>query len=196
MCLNPGMSADQQPASPQASIAFLGYREFDDGEAYRGAILVTDEWGKPLEFRCTAPVRPTQLQRTLYGKSLLPHILSELIGAPLVSSVREKPQLILIADESYFNVRHKVSTPVIRVARTNGSKTKQDDQSKSKSLLLQSTSGKFAQVEVEVSWQFAADLDSSGERLRDLFGHFDLTEPFQRLAEGLQYVHDEKVLES
>ena len=51
-------------------------------------------------------------------------------------------------------------------------------------------------MEVEVSWQFAADLDASGERLRDLFGHFDLTEPFQRLAEGLQYVHDEKVLES
>jgi len=142
------MSADQQPASPQTSIAFLGYRKFDDGEAYRGAILVTDEWGKPLEFRCTAPVRPTQLQRTLYGKSLLPHILAELIGAPLVSSVREKPQIILIADESYFDVRHKVSTPVIRVARTGGAKAKQDDQSKSKSLLLQSTSGKFAQVEV------------------------------------------------
>ena len=196
MCLNHGMSADQQPASPQASIAFLGYREFDDGEAYRGAILVTDEWGKPLEFRCTAPVRPTQLQRTLYGKSLLPHILTELIGAPLVSSVREKPQLILIADESYFDVRHKVSTPVIRVTRNGGTKAKPDDQSKSKSLLLQSASGKFAQVEVEAHWKFVADLESSGERLRDLFGRWDLTEPFQRLAEGLQYVHDERVLES
>jgi len=188
MCLNAGMSADQQPASTQTSIAFLGYREFDDGEAYRGAILVTDEWSKPLEFRCTAPVRPTQLQRTLYGKSLRPPILTELIGAPLISSVREKPQLILIADEAYFDVRHKVSVPVIRVARSNGSK--------SKALLIQSASGKFAQVEIEAHLKFAADLDSAGERLRDLFGRWDLTEPFQRLAEGLQYVHDERVLES
>src|ERR1035438_1203629 len=101
------MSTDQQPASQQTSIAFLGYREFDDGAAYRGAILVTDEWSKPLEFRCTAPVRPTDLQRTLYGKSLLPHILTELIGAPLISSVREKPQLILIAEDAFFDVDRK-----------------------------------------------------------------------------------------
>ena len=190
------MEANQQPPTSQATIGFLGYREFEDGEAYRGAILITDEWSKPLEFRCTAPVRPTALQRTLYGKSLLPHVLTELIGAPLISSVREKPQLILIADEAYFDVRHRVSTPVIRVARQGGSKAKQDDQAKSKSLLLQSASGKFDQVEIEAHWKFAADLDSSGERLRDLFGRWDLTEPFQRLAEGLQYVHDERVLES
>ncbi len=179
---------------PSQVIGFLGYREFEDKEAYRGAILLTDEWGKPLEFRCTAPVRPTQLQRTLYGKSLLPHILTELIGAPLISSVREKPQLILIADEGYFDVRHKVSAPVIQVTRVNGSGA--ETKSKTKSLLLQSASGKFAQVAIEAHWRFAADLDSSGDRLRDLFGRWDLTEPFQRLSEGLQYVHDERVLEA
>jgi len=190
------MQTEQPQSDSQATVAFLGYREFDDGEAYRGAILVTDEWSKPLEFRCTAPVRPTQLQRTLYGKSLLPHVLTELIGAPLISSVREKPQIILIDDEAYFEVRHKISAPVIRVARQSGVKARQDDQTKSKSLLLQSASGKFAQVELEAHWKFAGDLDSAGERLRDLFGRWDLNEPFQRLAEGLQYVHDERVLES
>src|SRR2546426_12821324 len=108
MCFNLAMSDQPAPAA-QTAIGFLGYREFDDGEAYRGAILVTDEWSKPLEFRCTAPVRPTQLQRTLYGKSLLPHIFTELIGAPQISSVREKPQLILIREDCYFDVRHKIS---------------------------------------------------------------------------------------
>ena len=190
------MESNQQSSTTQTAIAFLGYRGFDNGEAIRGAILVIDEYGKPLEFRCTAPVRPTALQRTLYGTSLLPHVLTELIGAPLISSVREKPQLILIADEAYFDVRHKVSAPVIRVGRPSGAKEKQDDQPKSKSLLLQSASGKFAQVEIEAHWKFATDLDSSAERLRDLFGRWDLIEPFQRLAEGLQYVHDEGVLES
>jgi hypothetical protein len=189
------MSEQTAPAA-QMTIGFLGYREFDDGESYRGAILVTDEWGKPLEFRCTAPVRPTKLQRTLYGKSLLPHILTELIGAPLITSVREKPQIILIRDEAYFDVRLKLSSPVIRFASPSASKVSQSEQPKSKSLLLQSASGKFAQMEIEAHWKFAADLDSSGERLRDLFGHWDLSEPFQRLTEGLKYVHDERVLES
>ena len=182
------MSAEQQPVSPQATIAFLGYREFDDGEAYRGAILVADEFSKPLEFRCTAPVRPTQLQRTLYGKSLLPHILTELIGVPLISSVREKPQLILIGDESYFDIRHKISAPVIRITKSNGSK--------SKGLSIQSSSGKFEQLEIQAHPKFPADLDSAGDRLRDLFARWDLIEPFQRMTEGLQYVHDERVLET
>jgi hypothetical protein len=188
------METNQPTSAIQTAVGFLGYREFDDGEAYRGAILVTDEWSKPLEFRCTAPVRPTQLQRTLYGKSLLPHVLTELIAVPLISSVREKPQLILITDDAYFDVRYKISAPVIRVARASGAKAKQDDQAQS--LLLQSASGKFAQVEIEGHWKFSGDLDSCGDRLRDLFGRWDLTEPFQRLAEGLQYVHDERVLES
>ena len=188
MCLNHGMSAEQQPVSPQATIAFLGYREFDDGEAYRGAILVADEFSKPLEFRCTAPVRPTQLQRTLYGKSLLPHILTELIGVPLISSVREKPQLILIGDESYFDIRHKISAPVIRITKSNGSK--------SKGLSIQSSSGKFEQLEIQAHPKFPADLDAAGDRLRDLFARWDLIEPFQRMTEGLQYVHDERVLET
>lgn len=190
------METNQQPLSTQTAIGFLGYREFDNGEAYRGAILVTDEWSKPLEFRCTAPVCPTHLQRTLYGKSLMPHVLTELIAAPLISSVREKPQLILIADDAYFDVRHKISSPVIRVARTSGVKAKQDDQAKTKSLLLQSPTGKFAQVEIEAHWKFSGDLDSCGDRLRELFSRWDLTEPFQRLAEGLQYVHDERALEN
>ena len=190
------MEPNPRPTAEQATIGFLGYREFEEGKVYRGAILVTDEWGKPLEFRCTAPVRPTQLQRMLYGKSLLPHILTELIGAPLMASIREKPQFILITDEAYFDVRHKASAPVIRIARASGSKAKEEDQSKLKSLLLQSASGKFAQVEVEAHWKFAADLDASGERLRDLFGRWDLTEPFQRLGEGLKYVHDAGALES
>jgi hypothetical protein len=190
------MQIETQDTTAKTVIAFLGFREFDDGEAYRGAILVTDESSKPLEFRCTAPVRPTQLQRTLYGKSLLPHVLTELIAMPLISSVREKPQLILIAEDAFFDVRQKVSTPVIRVVRPGGSKSKQEDQSKSKSLLLQSASGKFTQVEIDAHWKFSGDLDSSSDRLRDLFGRWDLTEPFQRLGEGLQYVHDERVLES
>lgn len=189
------METNNQTTATSTAIGFLGFKEFDDGEAYRGAILVADDSSKPLEFRCTAPVRPTSLQRTLYGQSLLPHVLTELIGAPLISSVREKPQLILIMEEAYFDVRHKTPIPVIRV-RQSASKSKQDDQTKSKSLLLQSASGKFAQVEIEAHWKFPGDLDGCGERLRDLFGRWNLTEPFQRLSEGLQYVHDERVLES
>lgn len=189
------METNQQTQTTQVPIGFLGYREFDNGEAYRGAILVTDDWSKPLEFRCTAPVHPTQLQRTLYGKSLLPHVLTELIGSPLISSLHEKPQIILISDDYFFDLRCKLTLPVIMVSASKAALPSKRAEH-SKTLLLQSSSGRFSEVELRAHWKFAADLDSSGERLRDLFGRWDLTEPFQRLAEGLQYVHDERVLEN
>lgn len=189
------MEPNQHPPATPTAIGYLGYHTFDDGEAYRGAILVTDEGSKPLEFRCTAPVRPTPLQRKLYGKSLLPHILTELIAAPLIASVREKPQMILISDDYFFDLRCKVAFPVIMVSASKAA-LRSKSAERSKTLLLQSSSGKFSELEIEAHWKFPTDLDSSGERLRDLFGRWDLTEPFERLVEGLKFVHDEHALES
>ena len=51
-------------------------------------------------------------------------------------------------------------------------------------------------LEIQAHAKFAADLDATGDRLRDLFARWDLAEPFLRMGEGLQYVHDERVLES
>ena len=181
---------------PIQRLAFLGFREFEEGEAYRGAILVTDDWSKPLEFRCTAPVRPTPLQRTLYGKSLLPHILTELVGLPLINSVKERPQLVLISEEAFFDLRHKLPLPVIRITNGTGKPASGEREGKARSVLLQSASGKFKQVQADAHTKFAADLDLASESLREFFGRWDLSEPFQRMAEGLQYVHDEQVLES
>ena len=36
------MQTENKDATAKVVIAFLGFREFDQGQAYRGAILVTD----------------------------------------------------------------------------------------------------------------------------------------------------------
>ena len=102
------MSESTDSPNQGVRVAFLGYMEFDGAAAYRGAILVTDEWGKPLEFRCTAPVKPNAVQRTLYGQTLMPHILVELIGVPLYEAVQEKPEIIVIQEGLFFDLRHKI----------------------------------------------------------------------------------------
>ena len=61
-------------------LMFISTKDFADGEAIRGGMLVTDAQTKPLEFRCTDPVRPTSLQKVLYGKMLENHVLVTLIG--------------------------------------------------------------------------------------------------------------------
>src|SRR2546422_6943943 len=109
------MEYGETNVSRRGKVALLGYLEFDNSASYRGAILVTDDWGKPLEFRCTAPVKPNAVQRTLYGQTLLPHVLVELIGAPLLQAVQEQPAIVIIQENLFFDLRHKVDTPIVRL---------------------------------------------------------------------------------
>lgn len=190
------MEQPNQTENHQVRLAFLGFMEFENGAAYRGAILITDDWGKPLEFRCTAPVKPNAVQRTLYGKTLLPHILVELIGIPLLQAVQEIPEILVIQDGLFFDLRHKKEIPLIRLRRQGADVKVSDDREKAKPIIISSASGRFDPVVIEAHWQFADDMDLSQERLRELFGRWDLIEPFDRLTKGLEYVHQQKVLAS
>jgi len=191
------MENETASVSQPGKIAFLGYMEFDSGASYRGAILITDDWGKPLEFRCTAPVKPNPVQRTLYGQTLLPHVLVELIGVPLLQAVQERPEIIVVQESLFLNLRHKKDLPVVRLRRQGADvKLSSEEGEKTKPFVMSSESGKFDPIIVEVHWQFAGDMDYSREKLRELFGRWDLVEPFERLTKGLEYVHQQKVLAS
>ena len=87
---------DQAGASTDRRLGFLGFfGEPADGEPLRGALMITDGGGYPLEFHAATPVRPTRIQRALYGDSLERFVLSELVAVPLIESVQRKPEVIV-----------------------------------------------------------------------------------------------------
>ena len=53
-----------------------------------GGYLVLNLLGRPLEFHCTAPVRPNRAQEILYGPTLDPYLCGERIGQTLVGEVQ------------------------------------------------------------------------------------------------------------
>lgn len=77
-----------------------------------GGLLVTNHCGRPLEFQCTVPVRPNSTQAILYGPTLAPFILGELIGGTLVEKAGVKPQLILTDRVQILELRNHVEQPV------------------------------------------------------------------------------------
>jgi len=83
-------------------IAFLETYTLENDAGIMGAILVTDADTKPLEFRVTAPIKPTNFQRTLYGDVLLEHILTELVSVPLLNAINEEIDLILVRDPLFL----------------------------------------------------------------------------------------------
>ena len=170
---------------------YLAAQRFEAGKAIRGAFLLTDIETKPIEFRCTNPIRPTQLQTMLYGDILQRHILVELIGAPLAQSVKEKPDIILVFEPDFLHLRTKVDLPVVlltkeeRIAATDGSENEFQ--------LITSTSGHFEPVVLSTHGDFPNDKAQTRDLLSGIFNKHDLIEPFSRIASALEQVHAQKI---
>ena len=80
-------------------LGFLELCKTSTEDGYLGAVLVTDIQGVPKEFRCTHPVKPSSIQKPLYGKALEPYIGVNLCGIPLVQSTQLSPSLLLVSKE-------------------------------------------------------------------------------------------------
>jgi hypothetical protein len=79
---------------------------------YVGGLLVTNQFGRPLEFQCTAPLKPNRTQEILYGPTLVPYLLSDLIGRTLIEKVGVKPHLVLTERQELIGLRELVEIPV------------------------------------------------------------------------------------
>jgi hypothetical protein len=179
-----------------AQILFLASRKFDSDKAIRGALLLTDTDTKPLEFRCTNPIRPTSLQTVLYGQMLQRHIMVELIGVPLLNSLKQPPSVVLVKEPDFLWLRAKVSVPVLQVTKESGLDFSSADSDDKRTTLLSSHSGQFEPVVLAAHTDFGDDMSTSVPILTQVFNRFDLLEPFQRVLTALEQVHQQKIGEA
>lgn len=99
----------------QLRIGFLTAVQLPE-RGYVAGLLVTNRFGRPLEFQCTTPVKPNRTQELLYGPTLVPFILGELISRTLVEKVGVKPHLIITDLSDILELRNHVSIPVLCMA--------------------------------------------------------------------------------
>ncbi len=150
-------------------IAFVDVVSFENGASFRGGALVTDVETYPLEFRLTSPIRPTPLQKTLYGKTLQAYIITELIAMPLLKSLKEKPSLVIVNSTLYLAARPKIEYPIISI-----DSKKQEYQSHSDFL---SESNLAKQILQSLSFE-------------------QLAEPFSRVQAAVSEAHRQKIGEN
>jgi len=67
----------------------------DPREGIVGGFLVLNAAGRPLEFHCTAPVKPNRAQEILYGVSLEGFLCGEQIAPALVARTKAELSLVL-----------------------------------------------------------------------------------------------------
>ena len=136
------------------------------GGGHVGGLLVTNRFGRPLEFQCTTPVKPNRTQEILYGPTLRPFVLGELIGKTLVEKATVKPDLVLTEDDELLEVRPHIDRPAGTVCDGGDMR--------------------LGKRSIRFHADHGSDETKLGGKAAGVPDHADLTEPFDRIREALQ----------
>lgn len=160
------------PSTP-VSLGFLSI--FGEGGGWLGAYFVTNGWGRPLDFRLTSAVQPNKIQNILYADTLLPYLCGDLIGKALIDKASVSAGLVLTTCEHVRDLRLKLDVPLVWLGGV-------DPQHASDPLVIPLKTGKGF---LHCHPQRPDDVEIVRAMLADLEGHLDLTEPFNRIRDGV-----------
>jgi hypothetical protein len=149
---------DSSSPTPSPGFGFLSILREPTG--YVGGYLVTNPWGRPLEFRLSSAVQPNRVQQILYGDSLEPYICGDLIAKTLVEKTTTTVQAIFTDFIGVLELRRKIDLPIA-----------------------------FVQPEATPDrLRCHSEFTGDGQALRavmDRLGSLDLAEPFLRIREAI-----------
>jgi hypothetical protein len=160
-------------ATPFNHLGFLTILR--DANGFLGGYLVTNLWGRPLEFRLSTAVQPNRVQQILYAHTLGGFICGELLGKTLIEKTATPAHLVLTDTADALNLRHVADVPVVWVAPP------EDPYVANLPVARPSAASRGA---ICVHPDYAADLPRLKEPLERL-GGLDLAEPFARIREAI-----------
>jgi hypothetical protein len=170
------VTATPAPESPLAgpdAPAVVGFLSIvTDATGVFGGYLVTNAWGRPLEFRLSTAVAPNRVQQILYGPTLTEYLHAELIGKTLIEKTAAQPTLVVTDSVAALGIRGRLGIPVVCVNADEA-----DD-------LLTLPAGKSGTT-LSYYAKFAGDGPALAARLEAVDPAVDLAEPFARVREAM-----------
>ncbi len=151
--------------------AAIGFFTTDTTEnvGITGGYLILNLSGRPLEFHCTLPVRPSRAHEILYGTTLRHHVIGERIAPALLERTRLRPLLICIDCVEAAAIQSQLSVPLV---------------------MLETEGTADSSIErVRPVGDDAAHAEAVRKALARLTEPLDLSEPFQRIREALREAH-------
>lgn len=166
-----------QRAIPLTNLGFLTV--LHEANGYLGGYLVTNVWGRPLEFRLSSAVQPNRVQQILYAATLEPYLCADLIGKTLIDKTAVPVQLVVTDRETVLELRHKVEYPVVWLAPIDEARTV-SAQGGVEVMPPQAGRGPLL-----CHPRFPNDVAQTRALLGQLDSGFDLVEPFVRIREAI-----------
>lgn len=171
-------------AKPAVCNGFLTVVEHANHGLFGGYLLLNLS-GRPLEFHCTAPVKPNRAQEILFGPTLAPFLYGEQIGRALLTRSECQPLVVFTDLPHVLAVREHVSLPVALVLpgeSATGLAVANSETERASSL----RGLEFFDLGSHRLGVHAADASCVRERLASADLAMDPWEPFGRIREAIE----------
>lgn len=155
-----------------------------DTESSRiGGLLLINASGRPLEFHCTAPVKPNRAQEILYGPTLEEYLCGEQIGHVLHAEIKGTLDLLLTDVQEMLVLRHLIGQPLVLIRdgrEASGESGKNGDDDLAQLVRLERDG-----ITIATRFEYEQDLALASEMIDSLETALDLREPFTRIHEAI-----------
>ncbi|MDA0282810.1 MAG: hypothetical protein O3B13_03750 [Planctomycetota bacterium] len=176
------MTSASKDRKDQVRLGFMTAIEIVD-RTFVGGLLVTDRFGRPLEFQCTTPVKPNRTQELLYGPTLVPFILGELLGKTLLDRISVKPTLVLTSRVEMLQLRPTASLPVLF---DEASSPSDSSDTATRTEVQKDQQVRFGRQTFRMHKDFLSDRAIVERIALELSDDANMHEPLQRVGEALR----------
>ncbi|MCO8124266.1 hypothetical protein NHH03_21165 [Stieleria sp. TO1_6] len=174
---------ENKPETTDATIGYFTVVE-DERTGWTGGLLILDRGGRPLEFQCTLPVRPTRAHEILFGPTLRSHLVGQVIGKLLISKCRTPLTLLCCDQIEGLAVEAFTQSPVALIREA----AEVDEGPISLDMLAGSETVEVAGATFIVPMEQRERVAGLASQYRDLP---DAVEPFERIREAIKEAHSQ-----
>jgi hypothetical protein len=161
-----------------------------------GGYLLLNVLGRPLEFHCTAPIKPNRAQEILYGPTLESFLYGEQIGQTLLTQSIIEPRLICTDQEATLSVREHTDLPVVLVLPSTSAlqESSELEAATEKKYRLDGAhcgvpplmTFSLGRNRLALPFRLESDREEISARLSGVAESLDLAEPFDRIRDAIE----------
>jgi hypothetical protein len=189
-CSETRESVEASNAKSKPALGFLTVVQHPQYGLFGGYLLLNMA-GRPLEFHCTAPIKPNRAQEILYGPTLEAFLYGEQIGQTLLKQASISPLVVCTDQTPALATREHTATPLVLVLPPEGDGAEEHSERFFRVDAAHRGGPRLATFQLgrnrlALLEQASEDRRLITERLADLAESFDLTEPFGRIREAIE----------
>ena len=180
---------------PKTALGFLTVVEHPQFGLFGGYLLL-DMAGRPLEFHCTAPIKPNRAQEILYGPTLEAFLYGEQIGQTLIQQAGMSAELICTDRAPALAARELISTPMVVVLPPEDTPQQVAEEGTTPKRILRLDGAhpagprlatfQLGRNRLALPERATEDRRLVTEQFAELAESFDLAEPFQRIRDAIE----------